>query len=182
MASPKTRGEKNTAGKRPRSRRYIVSTAEVYAHALAIEQEAVSSYREFAQRMEDLGNELLAGLFRRLEAMENDHLRTLTAKTAGMALPVIPRGEYAWLDSGAPLPEAHDLVFRMMTPRVALELALAAEHRAKQFFESVCESARERDIYSLARAFADEEQIHIDTVQFALGGLPGPYEPAAQVR
>jgi len=176
-----TAGRKSTSSPRSfpsRIRNRINSLEELYAHALAIEREAVRSYGEFALRMGDLGNDVLADLFKRLESFEQTHLRTLNAKTAAMSLPDIPPGEYAWLDAGAPVPEARDLVFRMMTPRIALELALAAEQRAKAFFESVDSASRDRGICALAREFAAEEQIHIETVQFALDGLPKRYDPA----
>ncbi len=171
-ASPSQRGSPS------RIRERIRSSAGLYAHALAIEREAVKSYRELSLRMSDLGNDTLADLFKRLEYLEQVHLRTLTAKTAAMALPDIAPSEYAWLDSGTPVPEARDLVFRMLTPRVALNLALSAEERAKAFFESVLSASRDPGICALAREFADEEQIHIDTVRFALDGLPLRYDPA----
>lgn len=184
-ATPK--GRKAGAGRKAPSpaassqaidRKRIASREVLYAHALAIEREAVASYRELALRMEDLGDDTLAELFKRLELFEQAHLRVLTAKTAKMALPAIAPGEYAWMDSGPPVPEARELVFRMMTPRVALNLALAAEERAKAFFESLQQASHDADICALAREFADEEQIHIDTVRFALDGLPQRYDPA----
>ncbi len=172
------RAGRKSAATSQRIRERITSTARLYAHALAIEVEAVKSYREFSTRMGDLGNDMVADLFKRLESLEQTHLRTLKAKTAAMTLPEIAPGEYAWLDAGAPVPEARELVFRMMTPRIALDLALAAEKRAKAFFQCVVSEGRDKDICALAREFADEEQIHIDTVQFALDGLPERYDPA----
>ncbi len=159
-------------------RNRIASREALYAHALAIEREAVATYRDLALRMEDLGEDTLAELFNRLQLFEQTHLHVLTAKTAKMTLPAIAPGEYAWMQSGAPVPEARELVFRMMTPRVALQLALAAEERAKAFFESVQQASRDAEITALAHEFAEEEQIHIDTVRFALDGLPQRYDPA----
>jgi rubrerythrin len=180
----KTRAKRKSAasvrGSRSRIRERITSRAELYAHAIAIEREAVRSYREFSLRMADLGNDTLADLFGRLESLEQGHLRTLQAKTAAMTLPDLAPGEYAWLDNGAPVPEARELVFRMMTPRVALDVALVAEQRAKAFFQSVSTASRDRAICALAREFAAEEQIHIDTIQFALDGLPVRFDPAGQ--
>ena len=181
-ATPKARktreGRKAPVSASKANERRIASREELYAHALTIEREAVASYRELALRMEDLGDDTLAELFKRLERFEQAHLRVLTAKTATMALPALAPGEYAWMDAGAPVPEARELVFRMMTPRVALNLALNAEERAKAFFESVLQASSDSDICALAREFAEEEQIHVDTVRFALDGLPQRYDPA----
>ena len=95
---------------------------ELYAHAIAIEREAAETYAELAQHMDDLGNDEVATLFRRLAVFEAEHLQTLEARTAGVALPALKPGEYAWLDAGAPETVARELVYRLLTPRAALEL------------------------------------------------------------
>jgi hypothetical protein len=68
---------------------------ELYAHAIAIEREAADTYAEFAQRMDDFGNEDVAKLFRTLAVFEAEHLDTLEARTMGVAVPKIALGEYA---------------------------------------------------------------------------------------
>ena len=110
---------------------------ELYAHAIAIEREAAETYAELAQHMDELGNDEVATLFRRLAVFEAEHLQTLEARTAGVALPALKPGEYAWLDAGAPETVARELVYRLLTPRAALDIALDAERRAQQFFAGV---------------------------------------------
>jgi rubrerythrin len=82
---------------------------ELYAHALAIEREAAERYAELAQRMDDLGNDEVAALFRRLAVYEAEHLDTLERRTTGVDVPVIPPGRYAWLDAAAPETVAREL-------------------------------------------------------------------------
>ncbi|HZM33997.1 MAG TPA: ferritin family protein [Burkholderiales bacterium] len=150
----------------------VSTPSELYAHALAIEREAAERYAEFAQRMADEGNDQVATLFRTLAVFEAEHLETLEARTKGVDLPRIAPGEYAWLDAGAPETAAHDLVFRLLTPHQALEIALEAERRAKQFFTEVKETATDPALRALAQEMAMEEQGHIAMVQLTLERTP----------
>lgn len=145
---------------------------ELYAHAIAIEREAAERYAEFAQHMADEGNDEVATLFRTLAVFEAEHLGTLEARTRGVKVPRVEAGEYAWLDAGAPETAAHDLVFRLLTPHQALEIALVAERRARQFFIDVKETATDPALRALAQEMAAEEEGHIAMVQLALERTP----------
>ena len=150
----------------------IRTPAELYAHAIAIEREAAERYAELAERMADLGNDEVAELFRRLAVFEAEHLDTLEGRTAGVAVPQIAPGDYAWLDAGAPETVARELVFRLLTPRAALEIALAAERRAQQFFADVKITADDPALRALAQEMALEEQGHIAMVEQAIARTP----------
>ena len=154
--------------------RNIRSAAELYAHALAIEREAAARYREFAARMDDEGNDAAARLFRELAGFEGQHAAQLENETRGMLLPSPAPGDYAWLDAGAPETAAHDLVFRLMTPSDALEIALAAELRAQNFFEHVRAETSDARLCDLAAEMAQEEQVHAAWVREALARTPDP--------
>ena len=145
---------------------------ELYAHALAIEREAAERYAELAQRMEDLGNDEVAALFRRLAVYEAEHLDTLERRTQGVPVPQIAPGEYAWLDAAAPETVARELVFRLLTPRHALGIALEAERRAQQFFAEVKATATDPALRALAQEMALEEAGHIAMVEQALAKTP----------
>jgi rubrerythrin len=150
----------------------VSTPSELYAHAIAIEREAAERYAEFAQHMADEGNDDVAALFRTLAVFDAEHLETLQARTKGVEVPPIAPGDYAWLDTGAPETAAHDLVFRLLTPHQALEIALEAERRAKQFFAEVKESATDPALRALAQEMAMEEQGHIAMVQLAMQRTP----------
>lgn len=150
----------------------IRSTADLYAHAIAIEREAAERYAELAQRMDDLGNDEVSALFRRLAVFEAEHLQSLEARTAGVDLPALAPGEYAWLDAGAPETVARELVYRLLTPRAALDIALAAERRARQFFADVRSAATDPGLRALAQEMAAEEQGHIAMVEQAIARTP----------
>lgn len=154
--------------------RLIESPAELYAHAIAIEREAAARYAEFAERMEDEGREDLARIFATLAGVEADHLDTLERRTEGIALPAIADGCYKWLDSGAPETAARELLFRLMTPRHALAIALHAEQRAQAFFEHVYWTASDPALRALAKEMAAEEREHVSLVAKLLGDTPEP--------
>jgi rubrerythrin len=87
-------------------------------------------------------------------------------------VPKFGPGEYAWLDASAPETVARELVFRLLTPRHALAIALDAERRAHQFFAEVHASAEDPALRALAQEMALEEQGHIAMVEQALERTP----------
>jgi len=159
----------------------ILSAAELYAHAIAIEREAAERYAEFAERMDDLGNDGAAEVFARLAGFEAEHLEALLARTEGIALPELSVDQFRWLDAGAPETAARELVFRLMTPRQALAIALAAEERAQAFFEHVLTSADDPALRALAREMAADEAEHARALQRLLERTPEPWVDWASV-
>jgi len=159
----------------------ILSAAELYAHAIAIEREAAERYSEFAERMDDLGNEAAAEVFARLAGFEAEHLDALLARTKGIAVPALSPDQYRWLDAGAPETAARELVFRLMTPRQALAIALAAEERAQAFFEHVLTTADDPALRALAREMAMDEAEHARVLHRLLERTPEPWVDWASV-
>ena len=151
--------------------------AEFLAHAIALEREAAERYAELAERMRDESNEDLAALFAGLAALEAGHLAALQRRTEGIALPPLAAGDYRWLGDAAPESAAHELVFRLMTPRRALLIALGAEQRAQAFFEHVLVSADDPALRALAREMAAEEQEHVLLIERMLESTPDPAVP-----
>ena len=161
-------------------RRRVGSVSALYAHAIVIEREAVVRYSEFAAQMAEYGNDTVAELFRNLAQFGTEHAYHLAKKTAGMALPKLVAGEYSWLDQEAPVPEAHAFVLRMLTPRLALKIALRAEERAKAFFNKVIDESSDAGIREVALGMARGEQAHIAWVNEALAHVPKPYQPTEE--
>lgn len=154
----------------------VETPAELYAHAIAMEREAAARYAEFAQRMADEGRDELAGLFSQLQRAETEHLLALERRTDGIALPLLDRDRYRWLYTGAPETPARELVFRLMTPRQALAIALHAEQRAHAFFEHVYWVAQDPALRALAREMMAEEREHAALLARALEATPAATE------
>jgi rubrerythrin len=152
----------------------IQSAPELYAHAIAIEREAAARYGELAERMADRGDEAVADVFSALARMETEHLAALEKRAARLALPKITIGRYQWFDNGAPETAAHEWLFRLITPRQALAIALEAEKRAQAFFERVLLTCEDPALRALAGDMAKEENDHVSMVTRLVERTPDP--------
>lgn len=150
----------------------IRTAPELYAHAIAVEREAAERYGEFAERMNDLGDEPVGNVFNTLARLETEHLAALERRTEGLALPGVDTKGYRWLEAGAPENAAHELVLRLMTPHSALAIALGAEKRAQAFFEFVLMTADDPALRALAREMAADEGEHIALIEQLLARTP----------
>ena len=146
----------------------------LFAHAIAIEREATERYTEFAARMRDLGNDEVAAVFAQLARFERSHLEALMQRVRGMELPQIEASQHAWLDSGVPQTAARELVFRMMTPRDAIQMALNAERRANAFLVRLQRLVPTPELRELAQEMAAEESDHVALLERVLARLPEP--------
>jgi len=153
----------------------IQKAEDLLAHAIVIEREAAIRYRELGERMRDLGSDSsVAELFLRLARLEAEHEQELERRAAGLTLPHIEPGRYAWFDNGTPETAAHDLVLNLLTPHAALKIALDAEVRAAAFFESARKKTSDRELGELAAEMAAEEGVHIAWVKSAIRRTPDP--------
>ena len=144
----------------------IQTVPEFYARALAIEREAAERYGEFAEWLEELGNDEVAWLFRQFAFTEAEHAHELEHRAAACGN-THEDGEYAWLESGAHDPDLHQQIFALMTPYDAIQIALNAERRAQAFFEAVAASASDPQLARLAADLAEEEGQHIRDLEAA---------------
>jgi len=157
-------------------RKPMTGVAEFYAHALAIEREAMERYAEFEAWFSDRGEDVLAGLCANFAQMEASHLRELEVRCRGMQLPAIATGEHHWLDVGPPEAPARELFYRVAEPRHLLEIALQAEMNAVSYFEWVARDSVDPGVRSLAEEFAAEERDHVKWVAQAL-----EYHPSRRI-
>jgi len=152
----------------------IRSVTELLAHALAIEREAAERYAEFARFMADRERGELADLFARLARLERDHARFIEKRAGPLHAPAVIDAEVRWLESGPPEPAVHEWLARMIGPREALVIALAAERRAQAFFAELAELVEDEALRRLAREFAEEEAEHAARLERALAAEADP--------
>ena len=156
-------------------RRPINGVEEFYAHALAIEREAMERYAEFEEWFRDKGEEVLAGLCANLSQMEAGHLRELECASRGLTLPAIGAGEHRWLE-GSPEAPARELFHRGAEPRHLLQIALQAELNALSFFEWVARDTTDPSVRALAEDLAAEVRQHARWATLAL-----EYHPSRRI-
>lgn len=155
--------------------RPLESLESFLAHTLAIEREAADRYSEFEARLRDRGEEVLADLCHQLRLMDLDQLRVFVGAAEGLALPPIAASDHLWLDGEAPNADAHELLYRIATPRQLLEVALGGERNAERFFEWAARTSPHPAVRALARGLAREERAH----ERWLGAALAYREPAA---
>lgn len=150
----------------------IQSIADCFAHALTVEREAVQRYNQFADYLEDHGNEATAALLRQLARFESEHAYALARKASDFHLPSLQAHIHSWLDDGPPGSAAHEIIFHFMTPHDALKIALRAEQRAKEFFEHIASETDDPGVKRLAGEMTGEEGLHIRFIEEALAKAP----------
>lgn len=148
--------------------RPIDSLEVFYAHALAIEHEAIERYEEFRACFTRQGEEVLAALCEQMVREERAHREKLLRASRHMELPAIDAARYRWIDDASPEAPSHEMVDRVGTPTQLLEIALAGEIAARRFFRWVTRTSRDPGVRAVARSLAHEEAEHARCVMDAL--------------
>lgn len=169
---PKLTKARSARGGRTRGTREFGPVEQFYAQAIAIEREAAARYREFAHQMTGYGNVHTAELFLRLARFESEHAEQLLEKTAGMKLPSVEQLRQGLVAGSRSEVATYEFLYRRVLPHHALLMALAAERRAKAYFEHMGTSAKDPEIRKLSKAFAREEGEHILWIEQALAVEP----------
>lgn len=152
----------------------IANVAELLAHALAIEEDALERYVMLADQMERHNNTELREIFLKLASHEEHHAQEIRDRADYMKLPRLTL--YDLKKAGNNSPEAAELgeAHYKMTPWHALQMALKAEQRAFDFFEEIVSGAQDADLKRWAQEFRDEEAEHVQLVEHLLERYPKP--------
>ncbi|MCC6778865.1 MAG: rubrerythrin [Hyphomicrobiales bacterium] len=150
----------------------VRSLAELYAVAYRIEADAVERYELLADQMETHNNPELTAVFRDLARAEGIH-RDEIKRMAG-DIDVVAHAERMarWARGDSPEEVELDQVSYLMTPRRALELALAGEERALAFFQGVVAETKDAKVKEMAEEFVEEEAEHVNLVHRLLRKYP----------
>lgn len=132
-----------------------MTLAELCVHALLLEEGLGTRYGEYARLTRDMGAHDVADAFREMERLEQQESKALKAGVQGRKLPELSPWEYVWRLTYAPdalesLPRV-----RPQDVREALQLALAAEHRAESFYTDTATHARDAMVRSCAAELAE---------------------------
>ena len=130
---------------------------DLYAHSLAIERDAFKRFVELERFMRDAGMDYLAEEFERIGKEEQEQYEALALGTAERDLPKLESWEYAWHYLGADA----DKAVAPKSARDALQLALATERRAQNFYIDVAEHANDDTVCAFAAEMAQDEQRHV---------------------
>jgi len=152
----------------------INSVAELLAHALALEIEAVARYAELAGIMTAHNNQEVAALFSRMSEIEKLHVESIDRQITSRNLGQLPMVRYQWISAEGP--ETTDLadLHYLLRPRQALTLALLNEQRARDYYQGILGTTSDHETRSLAEELAVEEEEHVALLQNWLA----KYQPA----
>lgn len=142
--------------------------------ALEMEREAVARYHELADMMEVHNNAEVAALFRRMAEIEGHHVARIRSGLGRAGDETLPRGPGAWDKAEAPETVPVDEMHYLMHPWHALQLALAAEQRAVDFFDALARTTTDDEVRRAAEQMRTEEQAHVELVQAWLARTPKP--------
>lgn len=148
------------------------------AHAVVLEDEAATRYDELADAMEVHNNPEVEKLFRQMAKYSRLHRSEAIehARNHAGGLPDLKPWEFEWPGDESPESGRLESSHYLMTPYHALELALAAEHSARDFYASVAASAKDSGIRELAEEFTAEESEHAEAIGKWLEQYPEPPE------
>lgn len=144
----------------------IDDVALFLTHAVRLEADAAETYEGLAQQMEERANVKVAELFRKFAGYCRQHLAEAQARAAREAGGVLELAahEYCWPDGYSPETPAPGDVQRL-TVRSALEMALATERNACDFYAAVAGQTRSAEVQELAQEFAEEEAEHVEALE-----------------
>ncbi len=157
----------------------VTSLADLFAMAYQIEADAVERYGLLADQMETHNNPELVKVFRDLARAEGIHAEEIRRLAGDIDVVAHSRRVGGWKGDS---PEEADLsaAHYLMTPWHALQMALAGEKRALEFFKGVAHSAKDAKIKRLAEEFVEEEAEHVNLVYKLLRKYPAPPDSWAQ--
>ena len=138
--------------------------------AILVEDEARDRYEEFAAQMEAHRTPEAARFFRHMAENEAKHGQDLYARRVerfGDTPPTVTRAMI--FDVEAP---DYDAARAFMSPRRAMEAALASEVKAHDFFEAALPVLKDADVQRLFAELRDKETMHQALVQAELAKLP----------
>jgi len=147
---------------------------EFMALALAMENEAVERYSDFADAMETHNNPDVAAMFRTMAGYETKHAAAIMAQMGWLEAPDVPREAVCWPGFESPEAAPSDAVHYLMQPWHALQLALAAEQRAEKFFGVLAASATSEPVRLAALELQAEEAEHVALVKAWIAKVPQP--------
>jgi len=137
------------------------SLVDLYAIAYQIEADAVERYAMLADQMEMHNNPALVDVFRGLARAEGIHRDEICRMAGDFDIVAHARKVARWQLGESP--ESADLgaAHYLMTPHDALQMALAAEQAALEFFRELLAGTQDPEVRRFAAELVEEEAGHV---------------------
>ena len=138
--------------------------------AILVEDEAQERYEEFAAQMDQHRTPDAAKFFRYMVENEAKHGRELSARRV-QRFQDAPMAVSRTMIYDIEAPD-YDAARAFMSPRKAMEAALASEVKAHAFFEAALPALKDAEVHALFAELRDEEILHQTLVKAELAKLP----------
>jgi rubrerythrin len=149
-----------------------MSTGEQNSQAILSVEELLAH----AHPMEVHNNPDVAALFRKLSEIEGKHIAQVAKLGEGKELPQIKAWEYKWGTAESPETPEVDAVHYMMTPYLAIGMALRFERQAVAFFERIIETSQDTGLRAMAEEMVTDEREHVRLLSEWQARYPEPDE------
>jgi rubrerythrin len=143
-----------------------LSMQELCAHALELERDAGARFRQYAERMREIGAQKLADEFDAMSRAQAEEARALQAAAGGYPPAELTPWEHAW--RLAYLPDGDGPRAAPLTARDALQFAALAKRRAEAFYREVADNARDEMVRSCAQEMGSAERRQILRLEWLL--------------
>jgi rubrerythrin len=143
-----------------------LSMQELCAHALELERDAGARFRQYAERMREIGAQKLADEFDAMSRAQAEEARALQAAAGGHPPAELTPWEHAW--RLAYLPDGDGPRAAPLTARDALQFAALAKRRAEAFYREVADNARDEMVRSCAQEMGSAERRQILRLEWLL--------------
>lgn len=142
------------------------------AHAIQLEREAARRYEELSAAMGTEGNRELKSFFGRMAHFSRLHLAQAAERGGFRELPVLQPDEFEWPDGTSPETAGWAGVDALMSPRAALDLALAGERSGHAYYAAMAATTTDAELRDIASEFASEEAEHVRELEKLIAACP----------
>ena len=142
------------------------------AHAIQLEREAARRYEELSAAMGTEGNRELKAFFGRMAHYSRLHLAQAAERGGFRELPVLQPDEFEWPDGTSPETAGWAGVDALMSPRAALDLALAGERSGHAYYAAMAATTADAELRAIASEFASEEAEHVRELEKLIAACP----------
>lgn len=143
--------------------------AQLHAHALIASTQAAAACGELAEIFEARGEHAATSLFRQLAVSEAERAAEVIRRIGHRPLPQGPAWQhYSWLYHDSPSRAARRIIARLITPALALRIALEAAERIRAQYERLAAAAEHPDVRAHARELAVEKATQMELIAATL--------------
>jgi rubrerythrin len=150
----------------------MIDVRSFLTHAVQLEREAARRYEELSAAMRTEGNRELEAFFAKMAHFSRLHLAQATARGGFRELPTLAPHEFEWPDGVSPETAGWAGVDAQMSPRAALDLALAGERSGHAYYAAVAATTKDAELRAIAGEFASEEADHVRELEHLIARCP----------